>query len=202
MMYGNAAIGNIASSESASSRYTPTAQALHWLVAAMMFAVLPLGWIAVALPEQNAWSQTFFTLHKSFGLTILALTAVRLAWRARNPAPALPPRMARWEQVSATASHWLLYAVLVGMPLSGYLLSSAGGHAITYFGIFSVPTLPKSKAWEDAAMSLHVATGQWLVYALILLHLAATAFHVVAHRDGIIDRMLPPQDGLLDPPRK
>lgn len=179
-------------------RYTATAQALHWIVAAFMFLVIPFGWVAVALPEENAWSQVFFTLHKSFGLTILALTAVRLAWRARHPAPALPPHMARWEETGARLSHWLLYVVLIGMPLTGYLLSSAGGHTVTYFGLFAIPTLPKDKAWEDIAMFLHVLTGQWLVYLLILLHLAATAFHVVAHRDGIVDRMLPPQTGIPD----
>ena len=69
---------------------------------------------------------------------------------------------------------------------------------MTYFGLVGIPTLPKSKAWEDVAMFLHVLTGQWLVYALILLHLAATVFHVVAHRDGIVDRMLPPQTGGRD----
>ena len=107
-------------------RYTATAQALHWVVAVLMFVVVPLAWVMVNLPRTAPWREELYTLHKSIGLTILALVAVRLAWRATHPAPALPGRMARWEQAGAFASHWLLYLILVGMPVSGYLLSAAG----------------------------------------------------------------------------
>ena len=179
------------------TRYTNTAQALHWVVAALMFAALPLAWAAVDLPEGGSSSEFFFLLHKSVGLTILALTALRLAWRARHPAPSLPLHMAGWEQASARLSHWLLYVILLGMPLSGYIVSSAGGHPITYFRLFTLPAIfPKEEAWEKAGLFIHVVTGQWLVYALILLHLAATAWHVVLRRDGVLDRMLPPQDDI------
>jgi cytochrome b561 len=174
--------------------YTRTAQALHWITAALMSAVLPIAWVMVNMPESAHFRGLLFTLHKSVGLTIVALVAVRIAWRAKHPAPPLDDvGLARWEKVAAIASHWMLYVVLVGMPISGYLLDAAGGYPISYFGLFSVPLLPKSPALSSAATWVHVAVGQWLVYTLVFLHVAATVWHVSIRRDGVLDRMLPPQ---------
>ena len=174
-------------------RYTSTAQALHWIVAVLMFTALPLAWVMVNMPRRAPSREWIFTLHKSVGLTILALVAVRLAWRATHPAPPLPGRMARWEQAIAFASHWLLYLILVGMPVSGYLLTATSGNAVPYFNLFKLPILPNDKAVSDAARWAHVAIGQWLVYGLILLHIGATAWHAAIRRDGVLDRMLPEQ---------
>ncbi len=177
----------------AGERYTATAQALHWLTAALMLAALPLAWVGVNMPEAAPGHEGVISLHKSVGLTILAVVAVRLAWRASHPPPPLSAAVARWEQRASTASHWMLYAILLGMPLSGYLLSAAAGHATTYFGLVRLPSLPESRSLQHAALVVHVVVGQWLVYALILLHVAATAWHVAVKRDGVLDRMLPPQ---------
>jgi cytochrome b561 len=175
-------------------RYTPTAQALHWITVALMFAILPIAWVMVNMPKTAPSRDLVFTVHKSIGLTILALVAVRLLWRAAHPAPELPGGMARWEKTSAFASHWMLYLILIGMPVSGYVLSAAGGHPVTYFDLFTLPGLPENKPLAHAAVWVHVATGQWLVYALILLHVAATVWHLTVRRDGVLDRMLPAQN--------
>ncbi len=179
----------------AGGRYTLTAQALHWITAALMFTVLPLAWVMVNMPRDAPSRGLLFTLHKSIGLTIVALVAVRLLWRATHPAPALVG-LARWEAVTASASHWLLYLIMIGMPVSGYLLSAAGGHPVTYFGLLTLPGLPKNEALAHAATRAHVAVGQWAVYALILLHVGATVWHVAVRRDGVLNRMLPPQKQL------
>ncbi len=173
-------------------RYNPTAQALHWITALLMFIVVPLAWVMVALPDDAPWGDTLFTLHKSVGLTILAIVAFRLAWRATHPAPPEPSSLAQWERAAARLSHWLLYLILVGMPVSGYVMSAANGHVGTLFGLFPLPDLPKSKPVSHAAHWVHVATGQWAVYALIVLHLTATVWHVVVRRDAVLGRMLPP----------
>jgi cytochrome b561 len=156
-----------------------------------MSVVVPLAWVMMNMPQTAPTRGLLFTLHKSVGLTILGLVAVRLVWRARHPAPALGNRFDRWEKATAIASHWMLYGVLIGMPTSGYLLDATGGYPISYFGLFSIPLLPKSPAVSQAAIWLHVAFGQWLVYALVLLHVAATVWHVSVRRDGVLDRMLP-----------
>jgi len=181
------------STTTCSGRYTLTAQALHWITAALMFVVLPVAWVMVNVPKSAEFRDLLFTLHKSVGLTIVLLVAVRIAWRAQHPVPPLEVGLARWEKVAASGSHLVLYVVLVGMPISGYLLDAAGGYSISYFGLFSVPLLPKSPALASAATWVHVAVGQWLVYTLIFLHIAASIWHISVRRDGVLDRMLPPQ---------
>ena len=114
------------STTTSSGRYTLTAQALHWIIAALMFAVLPIAWIMVNMPKSAQFRSLLFTLHKSVGLTIVVLVAVRIAWRARHPVPPFEGGLARWEKVAAIGSHWMLYVVLIGMPISGYLLELSG----------------------------------------------------------------------------
>jgi cytochrome b561 len=184
----------VSSTTTISDRYTLTAQALHWITAALMFVVLPIAWVMVNMPKSAQFRGLLFTLHKSVGLTIVVLVAVRIAWRAKHPIPPLDVGLARWEKVAAKGSHWMLYVVLVGMPISGYLLDAAGGYSISYFGLFSVPLLPKSPALSSAATWVHVAVGQWLVYTLIFLHVAASIWHISVRRDGVLDRMLPTQE--------
>ncbi len=174
-------------------RYTATAQTLHWVVAALMFTVIPLAWVMVNMARTAPSREWIYTLHKSVGITILLLVVVRLVWRAIHPAPPLPGKMARWERRMATASHWLLYIILVGMPVSGYVLSATGAVGVPYFDLLTLPRLPRSQAANDAARWVHAAIGQWVVYTLIVLHIAATAWHAAIRRDGVLDRMLPEQ---------
>ena len=174
-------------------RYTAIAQWLHWVSAALMLAVLVLAWVMESLPNGDAARATIVMLHKSVGLTILALTAARLVWRAIHPPPAA--RWAAWEAAAATASHWLLYLVLLAMPLSGYLMSAGRGRAIPYFGLFEVPLLtPATDAIWRIGATVH-SVGQWAVYALVALHIGAAVWHVAVRRDGTLDRMLPEQTG-------
>ncbi|MFE0753376.1 cytochrome b [Inquilinus sp. NPDC058860] len=174
-------------------RYTATAQGLHWVSATLILAVLVLAWVMESLPNGDASRGTVVMLHKSVGLTILALTAARLVWRAIHPPP--PARWAAWESAAATASHWLLYLVLLAMPLSGYLMSAGRGRAIPYFGLFDVPLLtPATDAIWRIGSTVH-AVGQWALYVLVALHIAAAVWHVAVRRDGTLDRMLPEQTG-------
>ncbi len=135
---------------------------------------------------------TLFTLHKSIGVTILLLTIGRLFWRAANPAPSFPTSLMRREAFFAKLSHWLLYGVLLVMPISGYVLSSVGGHPVPFFGLFDFPALPQNKGAAKLADEIHLI-AQWVVYALIAWHVLATTWHIVVCRDGILERMLPEQ---------
>lgn len=189
------ALETIQAGAAANAKYGSTAQSIHWVSAALIFAVVPLGWEAVSLPMDSPADKLMFTLHKSVGLTILAIVAFRLGWRAAHPAPPLPGKLAQWEKAAALSSHWLLYVILIGMPVSGYVLSTSGGHTVPLFYLFNVPALPKDPAVEGVAKWVHVVTGQWLVYSLVALHLLATVWHVSMRRDGVLNRMLPAQDG-------
>ena len=181
-----------AAASPAVQRYSPAMQALHWVTALLMFAVLPLAWVMVEAPRTDPSRELLYTLHKSVGITILALAAIRLVWRVSRPIPTEPSTMPAWMAWSGRASHWLLYLLLFAMPISGDLLSSAGGNPVSYFGLFTLPSLPKNADLQSAARSVHL-TLQWAVYALVLLHVGATAYHVVVRRDGLLDRELPRQ---------
>jgi cytochrome b561 len=176
------------------TRYTSVAQLLHWLTALLMFAVIPVGWHMMMLARGNPQREVWYTVHKSIGLTILALAILRLGWRWCYPPPALPGTMASVERFAATLSHWLLYAVLIFMPASGYLFSAAGNHPIVWFGLITVPVIvPQNPALASLGQALHLA-GQWATYGLIILHVLGTTWHIVVRRDGVLERILPAQD--------
>lgn len=174
-----------------SPRYTLTAQALHWLTVLLILAVLPVAWVVVSLPPspERSW---LFVIHRSLGITIFTLVAIRLAWRAMNPPPPLPGGTSQAMELIGRLTHWLLYALLLLMPISGYL-QSASGKPVSYFGLFDLPALPENKSLDDAAETAHLL-GQWAIYALVALHVLATVWHVAVRRDGLLSRMLPPQD--------
>jgi cytochrome b561 len=180
------------------ARYSAVNQTFHWLTAILMFAILPIAWIMTSLGRDAPGREAWVTTHKTIGISILAITLCRMLWRIVDPPPPLPGAIGRWERVAAKTSYALLYVVLVGMPVSGYILSAAGGHPVELFGLFPIPPLvPHDETLGRSAATAHIL-GRWLVYALIVLHLLGVAFHVVLARDGLLGRMLPAS--ALEPP--
>lgn len=173
-------------------RYTAAQQALHWVTAVLVLAVLPLAWVAASLAREAPSKGTLFVLHKSVGLTILAVVVVRIVWRMIHPAPP-HPRTPPALTLLGRANHVLLYAIFLIMPVSGYLLSALAGRDTPYFWLFTVPGLDKNEALQPIFKQIHLV-GQWAVYALLILHVLATAWHVAIRRDGLHERMLPAQD--------
>lgn len=176
------------------ARYTETAMWFHWITAVLMFAILPIAWVMTSLPSSDGDAGWFFMLHKSLGITIFVLVAARIAWRATHPAPALPAPptpVGRATTVAAGASHLLLYAVLVVMPVSGYVMSAMSSYPLTWFGL-PLPKLGQVASVRRVSTEIHLL-GQWAVYGLIVLHLFGTGYHVVVARDGALSRMLPRQ---------
>jgi cytochrome b561 len=173
------------------ARYGGVAIALHWIVAALVFGQLSLGWWMTGIPADPPGQRAdWFNLHKSIGLSIGLLVLARLAWRQAHPAPALPASMPRWQARAARANHALLYACLLVMPLAGYFGSSFTKYPIKYFGV----VLPKI-GWEDAALKefcsqVHYVTACILI-TLIALHVAAALRHLLIGRDGVFRRMWP-----------
>ena len=170
------------------ARYTRTAITLHWLIAILVVVQFAWGWWMLSIPKQPAGPRAdAFNLHKSIGLTILALMMLRLAWRVRHPAPELPP-MPRWQRRLARATHVALYAALLLQPLAGYLGSVFSGYPVKYFGM----TLPawglKHDALKELLSTVHLFTS-WTIVALVLLHVAGAARHAFVLRDGLVARM-------------
>jgi cytochrome b561 len=172
-------------------RYGGVAVALHWLVGVAVLGQIALGWSMQGVAKDPPGVRAgWYNVHKSVGLTLALLVGARLAWRRRHAPPALPPRIPRWQQRAAGASHAALYACLVLMPLTGYLGSSFTSHPVLYFG-HALPhwgwDWPAAKALMSA---LHRAAA-WTLASLVALHVAAALAHL-ARGDGVFARMWPP----------
>lgn len=173
-------------------RYSPGQQVLHWLTVCLMLAILPVAWVVGSLKEDTPRFDIYLDIHKALGLSILALTLVRVLWRLAEPPPAHPSSMARWSRTLAHAVAVGLLVMMILMPVTGYLWTNGHGHDVAPFG-FRFPRFGwNNRGLGDVAKSLHVY-GQWVIYGLIALHLAGVSFHLIVRRDGLIARMLPQQ---------
>jgi cytochrome b561 len=171
------------------ARYTPTAITLHWLIALIIFCSFPLGLYMVELPLSPARLR-LYSWHKWAGVTVFALAVLRIAWRATHPAPP-PLPMPRWQLMASSATHHMLYVLIVVVPLSGWLYSSAAGFQTVYFGVLPIPDLiGKDKALADQLKLVHLVLNYALA-ALIAAHLAASLKHHLVDRDGLLGRMIP-----------
>ncbi len=174
----------------ATTRYGTAAIALHWIVALLIIANLALGLYTVEMPLSPEKLRNF-SWHKWVGVTVFFLAALRLIWRLRHPAPALPPTMKTWERKAAHGSHVLLYLLFFATPLSGWLFSSASGFQTVYLGVLPIPDLLANN--KELAEVLKVA-HHWLagaLAALVAVHALAALKHHFVDRDDVLVRMLP-----------
>lgn len=175
----------------ADSRYNRAMVAIHWLTALLMLCIIPIGLFMTSMPREAPVRETWFTIHKSIGITILALVVLRVIVRAVSRVPEYPGTLGRLERVTASTVQILLYVIMVWMCVSGYVTSMAGGHGFNWFFLFPVPKLvPHDRALQQLASALHIA-GQWAVYALVGAHVLGAVFHLVVRRDRVFQRMLP-----------
>ena len=163
---------------------------LHWVIALAVLAQVLL--ITAHEATEGVQAREFVNLHKSLGLTILVLTLARIGWRMAHPALPLPVGLPRWQRWAARAVHILFYVVLLAMPLTGWLASSASGREIIWFGLFDWPLLPISGGRPGAGqlMDVHEAVMK-LLYVLIAVHVLAALKHQFVNRDNVLRRMIP-----------
>lgn len=171
-----------------SEKYGPAAVTLHWIVALVLSAALVIAWV---LPRKSAPGyEAMLDLHKSVGILVLALVVPRLLWRLGNPvAPAasLTPIEAWLSHIT----HWALYAIMLLIPLTGYLYASAEGQHLDFFGWFTLASPLGSARAISRPMEFVHKTGQYAIYAVVGLHVAAALYHHFVKRDGVLRRMLP-----------
>jgi cytochrome b561 len=172
-------------------RYSPTAIALHWLVALLIVGTFTLGLVMTDIPGLTPTKLKYFSWHKWAGVSVLLLAALRLLWRLRTPAPAYPATMPAWQHVAAHGTHALLYLLMFGVPLSGYFYTLAAGVPVVYFGLFQLPLLIEPNlALKPVLKAVHYWLNMGMA-ALVVMHVAAALKHLVVDRDGITQRMLP-----------
>ena len=171
-------------------RYTRTAILLHWLIALLIFTAFPLGIYMHDLPFSPD-KLKLYSWHKWIGVSIFLLAIVRLTWRATHRPPALPEAMAGWEKLAARAVHFSLYALIIIIPLSGWLMSSAKGFQTVWLGVLPLPDLlSKNKELGDLLKETHEVLN-FLMLSLVLAHVGAALKHHFIERDSILSRMLP-----------
>ena len=168
--------------------YTPVAKGLHWLMAVLILGLLALGLYMSDLPL-SPQKLELYSWHKWAGVTVFGLVWLRLLWRLTHRPPALPdtlsPRM-RWV---AHAGHWALYGLMVVIPLSGWLMSSAKGFQTVWFGVWPIPDLiGKDKALGDFLKEAHEALNSLLMLTLAG-HVAAALWHHFVLKDDTLRRM-------------
>jgi cytochrome b561 len=171
-------------------RYTPTAQALHWLIALLIVVQFVLARMAAPLPL-GARKLALLAEHKSFGMTVFMLAVIRLAWRLRNLPPSLPTNMHRVERFLARFTHVSFYVLLIAMPLSGWLMSSAKNYSVSWFSAFSWPNLiePNEAAFNFFKTLHHLLSN--VLFAIAALHILAALKHHFWNKDDVLARMLP-----------
>jgi len=170
--------------------WTGPAKLFHWLMALLIFAQISLGLVAVSL-RISPTKLNVFVWHKSLGMLILALLALRLLWRLSHRAPELPWEMPLWERAGAQLSHFLLYALMIALPLTGWVISSASN---VPFKIFWTLPLPAIAAPDKALADLFATIHGWLVTLLALVlvaHVGAALRHHYVKKDTVLARMLP-----------
>lgn len=194
----------------AATRYTKTAKILHWLIALGIFGMFALGWYMSELPKEGpkqmaydlfdwgiyTWTLSeeasprtfYFNLHKSIGITLLALIVIRIFWRITHKAPAMLASYKAWETKLASGVHRLLYVLMVALPLSGLVMAVASKYGVKWFGLDFIGGLDNTPL-REAFKEVHEIIGV-VILLIIILHILGALKHKFIDKDETLDRML------------
>jgi cytochrome b561 len=168
-------------------RYGPPAVVLHWLVAILIVGLLGLGWYMMSIEKQPG-SDWYFNLHRSLGLTLAGLVVLRIIWRMSHRPEELPASVPPWEKTLSLAAHWLLYACMVVMPLTGYLGSAYNKSGVAFFGLALPFWAANSRELSKLFFTIHEALV-WVLVAAVVLHALAGLKHLLVDKDRVFQRM-------------
>ena len=172
--------------------YGLVAIALHWLMAALLVALVTMGLYMVSLPDAGFDKKKIelILFHKELGILALTLAAARLAWRLTNLLPALVKTIPDWQKVVARFVHLCFYGLMIALPITGWLMSSAAGIPVSFLGVFDMPDLiPRNDEVFRTFISIH----KWLGYALIacfLMHAGAALWHHFIVKDETLRKIM------------
>lgn len=170
-------------------QYTLLAIGLHWWIALLIFIAFPLGIYMHDLPFSPT-KLKLFSWHKWLGVTVFLFVVLRIYWRLRHSPPALPDSLANWQKLVTHVVHGLLYLLMVAIPLSGWLMSSAKGFQTVLFGVLPIPDLlSKDKELGNILAIVH-RTLNFSFLALVVMHVLAALKHHFIDKDVILSRML------------
>lgn len=170
------------------SAYGSVSRLNHWITAALFIGLIALGLYMVDLPRGPEKGE-LIQIHKGLAIVLMALVSFRIAWRFISPGPELVRTGTSLEQKLAVTVHAFLFLGLVAMPLSGWIMSNAGGHPAGFFGLFNLPTLvDRSEVVHEIAETVHGLLGKAMI-VVIALHFLGALKHHFAYRDHTLRRM-------------
>ena len=176
-------------SDIAVQSYTLSARVLHWVTAAIVLTMIPVG-IAMANADFGAAQDTLYHLHRSMGALLLPLVLFRLYWRFTHPAPPLPADVPAIQALAANATHWGLYALLVVQPIVGWIATSAYRAPVLFFWLFELPPIwPEDRAFSEKMFAAHRFLGIMMAL-MICAHIGGALFHHFIRRDRVLMRMV------------
>lgn len=171
-------------------RWGPVSQLLHWLIVGL---IIWQGIVGLTMGDLRSGPDkvAVYALHKSFGLTLLGLVLLRVSWRLYAGAPDAVAGQPTWQARGAALSHFAMYVLLFAIPLSGWVLNSASGFPLPFFGVINLPAIVgKDHALHELAEEAH-AVLFWILVAVALLHSVAAIHHHLFRHDPTLARMLP-----------
>jgi cytochrome b561 len=173
--------------------YGATAKTLHWLIVALIVVQFLIGWL---MPDIRRGMQpgAAMTWHVSIGLVVLALIALRLAWRLTHPV-APESTLTPWQRLSSELVHWLLYGLVLATTVTGWLFASFRGWTMSWFFAVPLPMLSRANDPVARAIGRWHETTEWALLILVAAHVAAALVHLFYYRDGVMQRMLPGEGG-------
>ncbi len=171
-------------------RWGAVSQLFHWIIVVLILLIAYLGLTMTGLPN-GPRKINIYALHKSIGLTILALVTLRLLWRLYAGAPTPVVGTPSWQHRIASLTHFGLYVLLFAMPLSGWLFNSAAGYPLQWFKLFNLPAIAARNEDLKALAETAHSTMFWILVVLVLAHAGAAFYHHLFQNDDTLSRMLP-----------
>lgn len=169
--------------------YSPLFKILHWIIMLLFIIQYVLIYQADALPKGDPQKMGLMLWHKSLGFTLLWLGLIFVFWRIFNSRPSFPQIMTRWEIQLAKITHFLLYVILLVMPLSGTLMTMSSGRDLFWFGL-KVPAVIGKNEWLGSLSHTIHTSLEYVIMALVGLHLLGALKHFVINKDNVLQRML------------
>ncbi len=171
-------------------RYGAATITLHWLMLVLLAAVYATIELREYFPRGSDPREALKSLHFMLGLSVLLFVALRIYARAKSPTPAIVPPIPKWQQLAAGTTHLALYAFMIAMPIAGWIILSAEGDPVPFFGLTLPPLVGKSEALAEQVEEVHETVGT-IGYFVIGIHAAAALFHHYVTRDNSLLRILP-----------
>lgn len=163
------------------------AKSFHWLMATLFIVMFTVAYTMINIAKSD-FRYSLYDFHKATGLVLLTLVALRLLWRYLNVQPPLPATTPRWQRIAARLNILTLYALMIIMPMTGILTSTLSGHAISFYGFFSIPPLDTHSPFAESASQAHYLLS-WLTVICFSLHVLAATYHHYYLKDEVLKRM-------------